>query len=139
MMQLTKISDWITASSLWYNLIHLLFSLFPLLIYLVRSQKWHPDKHKGDVAATAIFQEINEAYSGILFAFLLPCFCTNGINQLSSQFIQCWVIQIRDLNMIWMEIMRSTSTLYGLVFCGFAIVANLWCFFAHTSDRPLPL
>ncbi|KAG6392842.1 hypothetical protein SASPL_147070 [Salvia splendens] len=26
-------------------------------------KKWHPDKHKGDVAATAIFQEINEAYS----------------------------------------------------------------------------
>ncbi|CAM8900461.1 unnamed protein product [Rhodiola kirilowii] len=24
--------------------------------------KWHPDKHKGDTAATAKFQEINEAY-----------------------------------------------------------------------------
>ena len=28
------------------------------------SQKWHPDKHKGDDAATAKFQEINEAYTG---------------------------------------------------------------------------
>ncbi|XP_042504779.1 uncharacterized protein LOC122081655 [Macadamia integrifolia] len=26
-------------------------------------QKWHPDKHKGDNAATAKFQEINEAYT----------------------------------------------------------------------------
>ncbi|XP_021899631.1 uncharacterized protein LOC110815955 isoform X1 [Carica papaya] len=25
--------------------------------------KWHPDKHKGDRAVTAKFQEINEAYS----------------------------------------------------------------------------
>ncbi|XP_019454361.1 PREDICTED: uncharacterized protein LOC109355585 isoform X2 [Lupinus angustifolius] len=25
--------------------------------------KWHPDKHKGDNAATAKFQEINEAYT----------------------------------------------------------------------------
>ncbi|CAL0334270.1 unnamed protein product [Lupinus luteus] len=25
--------------------------------------KWHPDKHKGDIAATAKFQEINEAYT----------------------------------------------------------------------------
>lgn len=28
-------------------------------------QKWHPDKHKGDSAITAKFQEINEAYNGI--------------------------------------------------------------------------
>lgn len=28
-------------------------------------QKWHPDKHKGDTAATEKFQEINEAYNGI--------------------------------------------------------------------------
>ncbi|KAL8471135.1 hypothetical protein ACS0TY_028100 [Phlomoides rotata] len=26
-------------------------------------KKWHPDKHKGDSAVTAKFQEINEAYS----------------------------------------------------------------------------
>ncbi|KAL8043677.1 hypothetical protein ABFX02_08G000500 [Erythranthe guttata] len=25
--------------------------------------KWHPDKHKGDIAVTAKFQEINEAYT----------------------------------------------------------------------------
>ncbi|XP_042029383.1 dnAJ-like protein slr0093 isoform X1 [Salvia splendens] len=33
------------------------------LNYRKLALKWHPDKHKGDVAATAIFQEINEAYS----------------------------------------------------------------------------
>lgn len=27
---------------------------------------WHPDKHKGDSDITAKFQEINEAYKGIL-------------------------------------------------------------------------
>jgi curved DNA-binding protein CbpA len=27
---------------------------------------WHPDKHKGDNDVTAKFQEINEAYKGIL-------------------------------------------------------------------------
>lgn len=31
---------------------------------LVNVQKWHPDKHKGDSAITAKFQEINEAYTG---------------------------------------------------------------------------
>lgn len=30
-------------------------------------QKWHPDKHKGDSAATEKFQEINEAYNGKSF------------------------------------------------------------------------
>lgn len=25
---------------------------------------WHPDKHKGDKAVTAKFQQINEAYTG---------------------------------------------------------------------------
>ncbi|XP_057860768.1 uncharacterized protein LOC131069391 isoform X2 [Cryptomeria japonica] len=31
--------------------------------YLRLALKWHPDKHKGDDAATAKFQEINEAYT----------------------------------------------------------------------------
>ncbi|XP_042061317.1 dnAJ-like protein slr0093 isoform X4 [Salvia splendens] len=33
------------------------------LNYRKLALKWHPDKHKGDAAATSIFQEINEAYS----------------------------------------------------------------------------
>ncbi|KAL9690272.1 hypothetical protein QQ045_010669 [Rhodiola kirilowii] len=32
------------------------------LNYRKLALKWHPDKHKGDTAATAKFQEINEAY-----------------------------------------------------------------------------
>ncbi|KAI3472524.1 hypothetical protein Pfo_028018 [Paulownia fortunei] len=33
------------------------------LNYRKLALKWHPDKHKGDSAVTAKFQEINEAYS----------------------------------------------------------------------------
>ncbi|XP_015575150.1 dnAJ-like protein slr0093 [Ricinus communis] len=33
--------------------------------YLKLALKWHPDKHQGDSAVTAKFQEINEAY-GVL-------------------------------------------------------------------------
>ncbi|XP_022744542.1 uncharacterized protein LOC111295348 isoform X3 [Durio zibethinus] len=29
-------------------------------------KKWHPDKHKGDIAVTAKFQEINEAYKVLI-------------------------------------------------------------------------
>ncbi|KAG2708838.1 hypothetical protein I3760_05G211200 [Carya illinoinensis] len=29
-------------------------------------KKWHPDKHKGDSAVTAKFQEINEAYKVLI-------------------------------------------------------------------------
>ncbi|KAJ7949915.1 Chaperone DnaJ [Quillaja saponaria] len=32
------------------------------LSYRKLALKWHPDKHKGDSAVTAKFQEINEAY-----------------------------------------------------------------------------
>ena len=32
--------------------------------YKKLSKKWHPDKHKGDIAVTTKFQEINEANSG---------------------------------------------------------------------------
>ncbi|XP_012070245.1 dnAJ-like protein slr0093 isoform X1 [Jatropha curcas] len=32
------------------------------LNYLKLALKWHPDKHKGDSAVTAKFQQINEAY-----------------------------------------------------------------------------
>lgn len=32
--------------------------------FAVDVQKWHPDKHKGDTAVTAKFQDINEAYTG---------------------------------------------------------------------------
>ncbi|XP_020084776.1 uncharacterized protein LOC109707706 isoform X3 [Ananas comosus] len=32
------------------------------LSYLRLALKWHPDKHKGNSAVTAKFQEINEAY-----------------------------------------------------------------------------
>lgn len=32
-------------------------------------QKWHPDKHKGDSAVTAKFQEINEAYRGNSYGY----------------------------------------------------------------------
>ncbi|XP_020084775.1 uncharacterized protein LOC109707706 isoform X2 [Ananas comosus] len=35
------------------------------LSYLRLALKWHPDKHKGNSAVTAKFQEINEAYKGI--------------------------------------------------------------------------
>ncbi len=34
----------------------------------VAIQKWHPDKHNGDSAVTAKFQEINEAYEGNSYA-----------------------------------------------------------------------
>ncbi|KAL0313753.1 UNVERIFIED_CONTAM: Chaperone protein DnaJ [Sesamum calycinum] len=34
------------------------------LNYRKLALKWHPDKHKGDTAVTAKFQEINEAYTG---------------------------------------------------------------------------
>ncbi|KAG6671155.1 hypothetical protein I3843_Q011900 [Carya illinoinensis] len=34
------------------------------LNYLRLALKWHPDKHKGDSAATVKFQEINAAYKG---------------------------------------------------------------------------
>ncbi|PPD72084.1 hypothetical protein GOBAR_DD31019 [Gossypium barbadense] len=33
------------------------------LSYRKLALKWHPDKHKGDSAVTAKFQEINEAYN----------------------------------------------------------------------------
>ncbi|KAM7499882.1 hypothetical protein LguiA_024296 [Lonicera macranthoides] len=33
------------------------------LNYRKLALKWHPDKHKGDITATAKFQEINEAYT----------------------------------------------------------------------------
>lgn len=36
-------------------------------------QKWHPDKHKSDTVATSKFQEINEAYNGILLC-IYDCF-----------------------------------------------------------------
>jgi preprotein translocase subunit Sec63 len=37
------------------------------LNYRKLALKWHPDKHKGDSAATEKFQEINEAYNGKSF------------------------------------------------------------------------
>ncbi|XP_010549852.1 PREDICTED: uncharacterized protein LOC104820903 isoform X2 [Tarenaya hassleriana] len=36
------------------------------LNYRKLALKWHPDKHKGDSAATAKFQEINEAYNVLM-------------------------------------------------------------------------
>ncbi|KAG2708839.1 hypothetical protein I3843_05G192000 [Carya illinoinensis] len=36
------------------------------LNYLRLALKWHPDKHKGDSAVTAKFQEINEAYKVLI-------------------------------------------------------------------------
>ncbi|KAG7550889.1 Chaperone J-domain superfamily [Arabidopsis thaliana x Arabidopsis arenosa] len=36
------------------------------LNYRKLALKWHPDKHKGDSAATEKFQEINEAYNVLM-------------------------------------------------------------------------
>ncbi|KAB2037201.1 hypothetical protein ERO13_A02G126800v2 [Gossypium hirsutum] len=36
------------------------------LSYRKLALKWHPDKHKGDSAVTAKFQEINEAYNVLI-------------------------------------------------------------------------
>ncbi|GMI78939.1 hypothetical protein like AT5G16650 [Hibiscus trionum] len=36
------------------------------LNYRKLALKWHPDKHKGDSAVTAKFQEINEAYNVLI-------------------------------------------------------------------------
>lgn len=36
------------------------------LSYRRLALKWHPDKHKGDNAVTAKFQEINEAYTVLI-------------------------------------------------------------------------
>ncbi|KAL0400445.1 UNVERIFIED_CONTAM: Chaperone protein DnaJ [Sesamum latifolium] len=41
------------------------------LNYRKLALKWHPDKHKGDSAVTAKFQEINEAYTVIVYLHIL--------------------------------------------------------------------
>lgn len=49
-----------------------------LLTFYEHVQKWHPDKHKDDNAVTAKFQEINEAYTGILMWMIWSMTCQFG-------------------------------------------------------------
>jgi len=56
------------------------------LNYRKLALKWHPDKHKGDSAATEKFQEINEAYNGKSF------FCIVGFYRNINTMLLTWYL-----------------------------------------------
>lgn len=69
-----------------FFLVIFLLNFFFLVLY----QKWHPDKLKGEEAATSKFQEINEAYQGNW-----SLFCSIGDFCLSYSvlfIIFCWYL-----------------------------------------------
>lgn len=75
-------------------------------------QKWHPDKHKGDSAVTAKFQEINEAYKGDSSAWLEPK-NSHSLCHMIPTTIECNLISHPIMGVIVL-LRRASSRAYGI-------------------------
>ncbi|KAK4256066.1 hypothetical protein QN277_008979 [Acacia crassicarpa] len=59
--------------------------------------KWHPDKHKGDSAVTAKFQEINEAYSVLSDPAKRNEYDSTGIYEIDKYSLQEYLARFKGM------------------------------------------
>ncbi|KAJ9180915.1 hypothetical protein P3X46_009102 [Hevea brasiliensis] len=67
------------------------------LNYLKLALKWHPDKHEGDSAVTAKFQEINEAYRVLSDPAERSDYNLTGIHEINKYTLQEYLARFKGM------------------------------------------
>ncbi|KAL0304573.1 UNVERIFIED_CONTAM: DnAJ-like protein [Sesamum radiatum] len=84
------------------------------LNYRKLALKWHPDKHKGDSAVTAKFQEINEAYTVLSDPDKRLEYDLNGNYEIDKYTLR---VTAADGNEQFKGKIRLANSLYHIVVC----------------------